>query len=87
MLDLSRCCLWQRAWLWMLSFQSMEADAIKTVGLGLWSQTCWQHLGWRGFLWLRTMLIHRGGHAVFFECCPQDGCMKCRIPRVVWCPV
>ena len=68
-------------------FPGNEKDATKTAGLVRWSQICWQHLGWRGLVWLCAMLIHRSGHAVFFECCLQDGCMKCLIPRVFWCPV
>ena len=76
------CCLWQCAWLWMLSFQSTKKDATKTAGLVRWSQICWQHLEWRGFVWLCAMLIHLGGHAGFFECCLQDGCKEYLIPRV-----
>ena len=50
-----------------------------------WLQICWHHLEWRGFVWLRAMLIHRGGHAGFFECCLQGGCKEYLIPRVLWC--
>ena len=72
-----RCCLWQCAWLWMLSFQSTKKDVTKTAGLVRWLQICWQHLEWRGFVWLRAMLSHRGGHAGFFECCLQGGLQGC----------
>ena len=69
----------------MLSFHSTGKDVTKTAGLVRWSQICWQRLGWRGFVWLRVMLIHRGGHAGFFECCLQGGCKEYLIPRVLWC--
>ena len=46
----------------------------KTARLQQWSQIFWQRLEWRGFVWLRAMLIHQGGHAGFFECCLQGGC-------------
>ena len=38
---------------------------------------------WRGFVWLRAMLIHRGVHAGFFECCLQGGCKESLVPRVL----
>ena len=62
-----------------------EKDVTKTAGLERWSRIFSQRLGWRGFVWLRIALIHRGGHAVFFECCLRGGCKESLIPRVRWC--
>ena len=62
-----------------------KKDVTKTAGLVRWWQICWQHLEWRGFVWLRAMLIHRGGHVGFFECCLQGGCKEYLLLRVLWC--